>query len=73
MNFVAQLRLPDQYDDNCLSVEEQLTYKVGDKSRLQCLHLWCVKQFVVIQLSVGETEHARQFLQNVGHRDAIIL
>ncbi|KAI0208166.1 Tetratricopeptide repeat protein 37 [Lamellibrachia satsuma] len=46
------------------TVEEQLTYMVGDKSHLQSLHLWCVKQFVIIQLSVGETEHARQFLQN---------
>ncbi|KAK2177853.1 hypothetical protein NP493_575g00004 [Ridgeia piscesae] len=46
------------------TVEEKLTYMVGDKSRLQRLHLWCVKQFVVIQLSMGETEHARQFLQN---------
>ena len=46
-------------------VESELSQGEGDRSHLAALHLWTVKQYVITLLSLGRTEQAQQFMQQV--------
>lgn len=46
-------------------VEGFLSQKEGNTPRLQALHLWCVKQYVVSLIASDRSAQAKQFLEQV--------